>query len=636
MSYTTAVPYIIGNPRFEEYYPEFLQRCKTAGVKRIFLCPSMAVADEATKQREIALLKKYVPLFKAEGFEVGSWCSSLGHGGTCDVNLQAGSAHAELTLMRSLDGNQDNEDFCPLDENFRALFCDWVRRLASTGVDIIQLDDDHRIGFRRGERFCCCDKHTALLEAELGEPFDPARMKKALSEGGPNKWRDAWLKVQGYGLQSLAAALRTAVDEVNPAVRLTACSCLSVWDIDGVDSLTLAKTFAGNTKPLLRLIGAPYWAALRNYAEAGLGVICEYERMQQQWAADSGVEIFGEGDVYPRPRYSVPAAYLEGFDQVMRAAGTTDGILKYMFDYTASPTYETGYYDRHLRDLPVFEKIHAMFDGKKAAGVTVFEPMHTVALSHEPGNWEGRCIPASLRFVTDNSLPVRHDAGEDATVIFGDAAECAGEEQLAHGAILDAAAARILTRRGFDVGLADAEETITPAGEEYFAEKEYVAAIGGSYRVLKTAPGAEVLSLLHAGDKTAPGAYRYTNAAGRKFLVYAFVARDSLQTGAISGIMRGWCRAAQLRSQLAWLAGRTPDAICDAAPDLYMLVKKDADSLTVGLWNFGVDTVFAPVVHLGADWAALEPGAGSAALEGRTVTLGELPAFGFASFTLHK
>ena len=55
MSYTTAVPYIIGNPRFEEYYPEFLQRCKTAGVKRSFLCPSMAVADEATKQREIAL-----------------------------------------------------------------------------------------------------------------------------------------------------------------------------------------------------------------------------------------------------------------------------------------------------------------------------------------------------------------------------------------------------------------------------------------------------------------------------------------------------------------------------------------------------------------------------------------------------
>jgi hypothetical protein len=277
-----------------------------------------------------------------------------------------------------------------------------------------------------------------------------------------------------------------------------------------------------------------------------------------------------------------------------------------------------------------------MFDGKKAVGVTVFEPMNTVAYSHDPGNCEARCVPASLRFVTDNSLPVRHDAGEDATVIFGDAAERVGEEQLAHGAILDAAAARILTRRGFDVGLADADAVIVPSAEEFFAEKEYVAAVGGGYRVLNTVPGAEVLSMLHAGEKTAPGAYRYTNAAGQKFLVYAFVGRESLQVGAMTGTMRGWCRAAQLRSQLAWLSGRQPDAICEASPDLYMLVKKDENSMTVGLWNFCVDAVFAPKVQLGEDWSTLTVGEGTAVLEGRTVTLGELPAFGFASFTVTK
>ncbi len=636
MSYITSVPYLVSNPRFEEYYPEFVRRCKAAGVGRIFLCPSMAVASEKKKSAEIGLLKKYVPMLKAEGFEVGSWCSSLGHGGTCDTNLQAGSAFSDLTLMRSLDGNQDNEDFCPLDESFQALFCDWVKRLASTGVDIIQLDDDYRIGYRRGERFCCCDRHTALLEAELGEPFDAARMKKALAEGGPNKWRDAWLKVQGCGLTLLAQKLRAAVDEVNPNVRMTACSCLSVWDIDGVDSLTLAKTFAGGTKPLLRLIGAPYWAALRNYSEAGLAVICEYERLQHHWAAGSGVEIFGEGDVYPRPRYSVPAAYLEGFDQVMRATGTCDGILKYMFDYTASPAYETGYYDRHLRNQSLYRGIHRMFDGKHNAGLTVFEPMNTVAVSHQPGNWESRCIPASLRFVTDNSLPVRYDAGEDATVVFGDAAELAGEEQFARGAILDAAAARILTRRGFDVGLENADEAFVPYAEEYPADNEFVAAVGGSYRRLSVRPGAEVLSVLHSAEGTAPGACCYENAAGQRFLVYAFEAAGSLQTGAMSGVMRGRCRAAQLRSRLAWLSGREPDAVCDAAPDLYMLVKKNADSMTVGLWNFGVDAVFCPQVRLGGDWAALEHGEGKAMLNGRIVTLGELPAFGFASFTVKK
>lgn len=636
MSYITAVPYIIGNPHFEEYFPEFLQRCQNAGVKRIFLCLSMPVASDAAKQREIELMKKYVPLVRAAGIEPCSWCSSLGHGGTCDVNLQANSFHSELTLMRDLNGNQNNEDFCPLDDNFRALFCDWVKRIASTGVSIIQLDDDYRMGYRRGERFCCCDRHTALLEEELGEPFDAERMKKALSEGGPNKWRDAWLKVQGYGLKHLAAALREAVNEVDPSIRLTACSCLSVWDIDGVDSLTLAKVFAGDTAPIVRLIGAPYWAALRNYAEAGLGVICEYERMQHQWAEGSGVEIFGEGDVYPRPRYSAAAAYLEGFDQVMQATGTCDGILKYMFDYTASPTYETGYYDRHMRNQRLYRTIRKAFDGKKAVGVTVFEPMNTVAYSHDPGNWEARCVPASIRFVTDNSLPTRYDAGEDATVIFGDAAERAGEEQFKNGAILDAAAARILTRRGFDVGLIDADAAIVPFAEDFLAEKEHVAVVGGSYRVLNTAVGAEVLSTLCAADGTAPGVYRYENAKGQKFLVYAFIARDSLQTGAMTGNMRGWCRAAQLRSQLAWLSGREPDAVCAPSPDLYTLVKKDGDSLTVGVWNFCVDEVFCPQVHLGEEWGSVTAEVGEAMLNGRIVTLNDLPPFGFACFTVTK
>ncbi len=641
MSYITAVPLMLSNPRFEEYYPEFVRRCKAAGVKRIFLCPVMPVADEDAKQDSLRKLEKYVPLLHAEGFEVGSWNSVLGHGGTCDGDLASNNVMSSITTMRSLDGTQGGEDFCPLDETLQNVFADWMKKLAATGVDIIQLDDDYRMGYRNGERFCCCDRHVALIEAETGEPFDAERMKKALAEGGPNKWRDAWLHAQGHGLTVFAQKMREAVDEVNPRVRLTACSCLSVWDIDGVDSLTLARVFAGNTRPILRLIGAPYWAAMRNFQNTNLATVCEYERLQQQWAAGSGIEIFCEGDVYPRPRYIIPAAYLEGFDQVMQAAGTSDGILKYMFDYTSSPTYETGYYDRHLRNQGVYRAIHKAFDGKRAAGLTVFEPMHTVALSHEPGNWESRCIPASIRFVTDNSLPIRYDAGEDAAVIFGDAAECAGEEQLQNGAILDATAARILTRRGFDVGLADGGAFFAPSEEHFDAQNEVTLIIGGRFRRLVPAGGAAVLSRIvrtgvNGAAEAAPGAYRYENAKGQRFLVYAFEAAHSIQAGGTHGITRGWCRAAQLRDQLEWLSGREPDAVCTAAPDLYILVKKDADSMTVGVWNFGVDAVFCPQVRLGADWDSLVSVEGKAMMNGRIVTLDDLPAFGFACFTVKK
>lgn len=633
----TAVPLSVSNPLFEQYYPEMVRRCTNAGVGRVFLCVSRCVGDEAQKQRELALLRRYVPRLKVQGFEVGVWFSSLGHGGTTQ-----GTDPAErdaLGQMVDLDGERGSESNCPLDPAFQALCGEWVQRLAETGVDIIMLDDDFRMSFRNGGRFCCCEHHRPLLEQALGEPFDAARMKQALSEGGPNRWRDAWLQAQGEGLRRFAKELRRALDEVRPDVRLCHCAVLSTWDVDGVDSLTLAKDFAGNTRPLLRLIGAPYWAALRNFGEVNLSTVCEYERLQQDWAVGSGVEIFCEGDVYPRPRYTTPAAYLEGFDEVMQAAGTSDGILKYMLDYCASPAYETGYYDRHLRNKGIVRSIHKQFDGKQAVGVTVFEPMHTLAVSHAPGSLEGRCPPASLRFVTDNNLPVRYDAGEDATVIFGDAAELATPDQLLHGAILDAAAARILQRRGFDVGVAAVGEQICPTRERYLAEKETVAVYGGRFVRLQAAKGAELLSvlLLEGSDPArdrAPGCFRYQNNAGQRFLIYAFDARYSVQQGAQCGIMRGWCRAAQLRGQLAWLARRAPDALCDPAPDLYMLVKRDAHSLTVGLWNFGVDSVFCPRVQLGTDWPTLLPGTSGAMLVGRTVTLPELAPFGHAHFTL--
>ena len=631
MSYVTSIPISVTNPRFEEYYPDFLSYCKQAKAGRIWLCVCTSRGSAEEKQRSIAMLKKYTPLLQAEGFEVGSWCSSLGHGGTCGYE----EAAKGFTLMRSLDGADDGANYCPLDPVFEELFCDWVKQLGATGVSIIQLDDDYRMSFRKGERYCCCDRHVALIEEQLGEKFDPVRMKQALLTGGPNKWRDAWLYAQGYGLKHLAAKLREALDTVDPAVRLTACSVLSTWDVDGVDTITLAKIFAGNTRPLARLIGAPYWAALRNYDEAGLAVVCEYERLQHSWAAGSGVEIYGEGDPCPRVRYTVPAVYLDCMDQIYRACGTCDGIQKYFFSYSTTPNYDTCYFDLHMKHLPLYETIEKTFGGKTPVGVRIFEPMNTYALATDPGVPEDRCIPASIRFATDNSLPIRYDAGSEAAIVFGDAAECAGDEQFANGVILDASAAAILKRRGFDVGLACAGERIRPGWEDFVGGWQQIGLSGGAWRSLQAAEGAEILSTLHGGTaEGTPAAYRYTNAKGQRFLVYAFIARESLQKVDGHDVMRGLARMQQVHSQLAWLAGHEPDAICDGAPDLYMMVKKDENSLSVGLWNFSVDTVDAPTVHLGADWKQLECTQGTAVLDGRTVPAGALTPFTCCFFTV--
>lgn len=638
--YKVSLPIIIMNPRFETYYEDYIEKCKMAGVDRVFLCSSTWTAPESVKQRNIELLNKYIPVFKEHGFEVGIWFNSLGHGGTCGDFVNEDISDG-LTRMVGLDGKTNMGAYCPLCENLQALATDWIRRLGQTDVSMIMMDDDYRYAFR-GDILCACEKHQKLFTKELGEPFDAEKMKAALTSGGPNRWRDTWLRVQGKSLNDFAQMLRDALDEVNPDMRLSICSVLSTWDIDGVDSITLAKTFAGKTKPFLRLIGAPYWHALRNFQEARLGTICEYERLQQHWCKDSGIEIFCEGDSYPRPTYQVPASYLEGLDQVMRAAGTSDGILKYMLDYTSSPDFETGYIEHHMEDEPLFEVLQKVMGEKQAVGVTVYEPMKTFALSHKPGEvLENRCIPASIRLATDVSLPIRYDAGDDATFIFGDAAEVADSEQMQHGAILDMTAAQILTRRGFDVGLKCVKGTFSPNEEAFTAEKEVVGVVGGCWYEAELKDNAFVDSwqVYREDGKEpvkCPAVYTYENTEGQRFMVYCFHAQEGFELVHCRGLFRSKPRAQQIRRILPWLSGKKLDAVCEGAPDLYMMAKRDQDSLSVTLWNFGVDRILHPTVHLAEEWSELICEWGNVKMEGHTVTAERMPAFSCVCFTVKK
>ncbi len=84
------------------------------------------------------------------------------------------------------------------------------------------------------------------------------------------------------------------------------------------------------------MTGAPYWTNA-----VTLGPNIDAIRVQQYWCDDS-IELLTEGDTYPRPRLWVPSSYLECYDMILRADGNSDGILKYMIDYTYNADYETG------------------------------------------------------------------------------------------------------------------------------------------------------------------------------------------------------------------------------------------------------------------------------------------------------
>lgn len=634
--YQISVPVML-NPRFEKDFDLFMQMFRQAKVHRVFFCSVMCTATRAEKDAQLRLIREYVPKVEAAGMEAGVWISSLGHGAPLlHEDGSAGLPYPGITAMEDLDGNEKSYSYCPLNPAFTELFGGWLQEIARAGARIIMLDDDYRMSLRGGKQLCACALHREKLEQELGEPVSLEMLRQGLADPMPNRVRSAWLRVQGDSLLQLAYRLREAVDQVNPQVRLGHCSMLSTWDIDGVDSMTLSRAFAGNTQPFLRYIGAPYWGALHHFYHLRLAYICEYERMQQHWCEGSGIETFCEGDTYPRPRCTVPAAYLEGFDTAMQVAGTCDGTLKYMFDYNASPRYDTGYWQTHCRNLPLYEALQARFGGMQSIGVSIFQPMKTLEFSHDPGtNWKDRCLPAALRFACDCTLPIRYDSGEEATILFGDAAEQAGDEQLARGAILDVTAAQILTRRGFDVGLRAVGEPIAAQMEHFPEWDEDVSLSGGDWLCVTPDGKAQVLSQLSRGSRRAPAAYYYENASGQRFLVYAFRAQTAFERGEMEhGIFRSSCRARQVQEILPRLTGKTPVVMCGYAPDLYVQAKAAGNRISVALWNFCEDAVYGQQVTFASPVRNVEWVTGTGTADGKTVCPDRIEPFGMAVFTV--
>ena len=138
---------------------------------------------------------------------------------------------------------------------------------SSCGNAGIQFDDDFRYGHLDGGMLgCACKNHLDYVGKLLGEPIDRETLQKHALSGGKNKYRDAWQESKGYYFELFSKEMREAVDAVNPNIRMGLCSCMTTWDIDGTDAATLSRILAGNTKPFLRTIGAPYWAV-----DEGLG-----------------------------------------------------------------------------------------------------------------------------------------------------------------------------------------------------------------------------------------------------------------------------------------------------------------------------------------------------------------------------
>jgi hypothetical protein len=331
-----------------------------------------------------------------------------------------------------------------------------------------------------------------------------------------------------------------------------------------------------------------------------------------------------EGDAYPRPRFTCPAAFLEGFDLAIRASGVTSGIHKYPLDYHADVAYEAGYARMHLKNLDLYEKVEKHFSEKTPVGVRVYENMTKFEDMDVPPKFDGDDSVEELffspaaRMLAAQSIPTVYKGLGTVGVAFGENVKYLDDGALEGGLVLDLAAARLLEARGVDVGLASVGEGYS-AAEEYFADTgRYVSLFRCPVSEISVKSGAVIQSEFVSGERRSIGSYAYENEAGQKFLVFAF---DGYTVN--DHAIRQYVRGELIR---AWISsiGKALPASIEWNPDCYLLAKEKDGEMAVWIGNFFADECMSTTVTLDRPYREIEWIGCSGRLEGNKVMIDEI------------
>lgn len=576
--YSITVP-VMNEPGLEKFggREKILEELKKLGASRVNLCLDKYVSDGDRRANVMLSLKENSDWFKAHGLSTCAWIWAFW-----------GDDGMLRKFHRMTDKNGAPRAFlCPIDEDFRKFAADYVAEMARTGVDMILYDDDfaYRNDATGTKVSCLCEKHLAAYRRELGEDISAEEFSRRVMTGGPNRWRDAWMKVNGEALLSFAKEMRAAADSVNPKLRLGLCSVMSVWDNDGTDAPTVARALAGpDTRPFLRLIGAPYWAVNRCLYDSRLQNVVELERMERSWVGE-GIEVVAEGDAFPRPRYNCPSSYLELFDMAIRADGRLDGIMKYALDYRHHVDYEMGYTIRHLRNAKAYDWIMRNMSAKPAVGVRIYESLHKLRDAEIPEAVAGttaifqQFASSAAKLIADASIPTVYEGKGVCGAAFGENVKQVPKEAFAHGLIIDRRGAELLEEMGIQVGLKE------------------------------------------KGGKT-PETFFHENADGGRFFVLNFDTRGAKG--------RGYDVSRMLADAVQRLSGGKLPAYVNGNPDLYVMAKRGGGETVVGLWNMFADSVLDGVVELDVPAGDVEFFNCTGRKDGDRVVIYEIPPFSFS------
>ena len=603
-------------PKDENFFPRQVEFLKKMEADRAFLfgppLDGEYLPDLASYDRWSEILCEKRKILHQEGIDTAFWMGhTIGHAGEFTVGHKP--AFQELV---GESGKTASGCYCPMDKKFKKYICDILASMAKSGVELILLDDDFRINSHPPNLItgCFCELHLNAFREKTGIVLSREEIIQQALCGEPGDMRRSWLEINEQTLLDFAEEIEQAVHAVNKDTRIGLATATTLWSNEGVDMRELLERLAGNTKPFLRLIGAPYWSK----DPANLPWVIEFSRLQASWAEKWDVEIVTEGDTFPHTKYFCPASVLHAFTQGTFAAGIQN-ILSYSVVYSVKPSHEPAYVKIIDENKENYDAICSFFPSeyKSIGAVPVLLPnnMMNTTFPAEPGDaarlWSNE--PVVIRFLARMGISIGYETGSAFLTGYSAAALSAADldEILSRGVILDAVAAKILMDKGVDIGITSIQDAPSPVSEiftdnefsgDYDGDSVWLLTVGKRiYKKCRMKNSAKSIgSFTGTGDfESFPSVILYEDEKGRRFCTFAF---DFAQVDRGGQLLYNYARQEQLTRCFAWVGKKPLPVTVNGYPDVHVICREspDQDRIAVAIQNCHLDTIEEPVFRLDA------------------------------------
>ena len=507
---------------------------------------------------------------------------------------------------------------CPLGPKFLSAMGEMLRLWASTGPDVVWIDDDfrmhnHGLATPRGDCdfYCYCPTHLAAFAKATGKAYGREELvAEVLRPGPPTELRRQWLDFLGQTMTEAAAWVGKEIQGVSPRTRLALMtSCPDVHSVEGRDWKGLLDALSGPYTPMTR----PMCGVYTGTAVPVKQNVCTYKYMSQ--SMDCLTQLYGAEGVEFGPELEntrfttwcksvANSQYVMTLSQLLGASQITLSLN----DLDGSPIEQEPTTAPLLRDgKPALQALAALnLRNWRKRGLVFLNDLRSARKAQVEDNAKMQDL-GLLRDWEDVLLqcgvPAHHAscaaaaASGEVVALEGYTAWSPSDSELlkllSGSLLLDADAAAVLRQRGFGehLGVVAGERLPFAAMAEKYRDgvlpgvSGRVPHRGFKWRQLELAGATLSSELIDGKNRHWPGSALFENALGGRVATYASVGDFSY------GTFGNHLRLAWLHGVLDWLAHGAFPALPLVPHHALCVVRERQGETLLALANLGTDAL---------------------------------------------